>query len=183
MYYNNRKDVSKLISMYCLTGILAVAAYEDLSDYRIRNELIITGWCIGLMYRLYYEGVTGIINWMVCVVSSVVLLFIFYLLRMFGAGDVKLLSVISGFIGTKNMLKVFVAALFIGSILSVIRCIRYGYLMSRLRYFAEYISLMISCRKIIPYYVKSRDGESVIIPFSVAIGIGFYVVMSGYFII
>lgn len=166
----------KLLGVCCLTGILAVAAYSDYAEYRVSNSLIVSGWFAGFCIRIYESGISGIAYWCIGTVLVIGVLGIFYLLRMFGAGDVKLMSVIGGFTGLIFSLKVFAAAVLISGVMSVIRCIHFGFLLNRLHYFAEYVSEFIRNRKITPYYVKERDGEAVIIPFSVAIALGFIVV-------
>jgi len=96
---------------------------------------------------------------------------------MFGAGDIKLLSVISGFLGIGTAMQCFVMAVIVGSILSLIKCIHYGYLFDRLSYFRQYITEMVITRELKPYYVRDRDGDAVVIPFSAAIAVGYLIVV------
>lgn len=101
---------------------------------------------------------------------------------MIGAADIKVLSVVGAFCGAGYSIRVFIAAIFIGGILSVIRCIRFGYLRNRLRYFNEYFTRIMRTKTIEPYYDRERDGKDAAIPFSAAIGIGFFAVYGGLFI-
>lgn len=170
----------ELLSSCCLAGILTVAAYSDYTEYRVSNYLIVIGWCSGLAFRIYELGLGGVAVWICGTVSLLLLPVVLFLLRMFGAGDVKLISVIGGYTGVAFGLKVFAASIIIGGVFSFIRCVRYGYLINRLHYFAEYVSNSLRTRSLKPYYVKERDGEAVIIPFSIAIALGFIVVRLGF---
>lgn len=173
-----RKGSDIIIRECCLTGILVLAALEDVTGYRVRNELIIAGWMTGLLFSVYYCGLTGLVCWCLNVVVSIFLLFFLFRFKMIGAGDIKLLSVISGFMGIDCAIEVFELAVIIGGVFSIFKCIHYGYLIIRLSYFRQYISELLSKRKLKPYYDKKRDGDAVVIPFSVAIGAAFLVVYS-----
>lgn len=173
------KEVRGIIKECCLTAILVLAALEDVRGYRISNELIIAGWMAGGLFSVCANGLAGFICWCLNVIVSIFLLLFLFRFKMIGAGDIKLLSVISGFTGVSHAIEVFEVAVIIGGVFSIIKCIRYGYLVSRLSYFRQYVS-ELSCRKSPqPYYVKKRDGDMVVIPFSVAIGAGFMAVYSG----
>jgi len=153
--------------------ILAVAACEDIAGFKVSNRLIVTGWGIAFLFRLHDGGLYGIIYWILGVIAPVIILYALFLLGMLGAGDIKLISVIGGFCGVAFCVRVFILALFAGGVLCFIKCIHYGYLLNRLQYFAAYFRDILRRRTIKAYYIRERDGEAVVIPFSAAIGIGF----------
>ncbi len=128
---------------------------------------------MGFLLRLGDSGLYGIAYWFSGVMIPIAILYALFLLGMLGAGDIKLISVIGGFCGVSCCIKVFVFALFAGGILSFFKCIRHGYLLSRLQYFTAYFSDILRGRTIKAYYIRKRDGDAVVIPFSAAIGIGF----------
>ncbi len=110
------------------------------------------------------------------VLIPVCILFILFIFRMLGAGDIKLISVIGGFYGSVFALKVFVISIFVGSIFSVVRCVRYGYLFIRIVNFKNFLTELIRSKKVNAYYVRERDGDEVVIPFSAAIFAGYVIV-------
>lgn len=178
--HNTReKGSEKIISECCLVGVLVLAALEDFTRYQVSNRLIIAGWITGMIFSFCNNDLAGIISWCLNVTVSILLLFFLFRFKMLGAGDIKLLSVISGFMGISLAIEVFEVAVIIGGVFSVVKCIRYGYLINRLSYFRQYISELLSKRCIRAYYVKKRDGDTVVIPFSVAIGLAFFIVYSG----
>lgn len=156
-----------------------MAALADCTKYLVYNWIIIAGWSEGLLFSIYYKGASGIIFWLSGVVVSVVIFFLLFRFKMMGAGDIKLLSVISGFMGIESAINSFIVAIIVGSILSVIKCIRYGYIIDRLSYFRQYIRELIILKRLKPYYVRERDGDITVIPFSAAIAVGYLVVDSG----
>lgn len=95
---------------------------------------------------------------------------------MLGAGDVKLISVIGGFFGSVFALKVFVISIFIGGIWAAIKGVRYGYLFIRFSYFKNFLEELIRSKKVSAYYVRKRDGDEIVIPFSAAIFAGYVIV-------
>lgn len=185
MYNNNQFEGSEEITLggvigdCCIALILIVAAYNDYTEYRVSNRVILTGWIMALLFAVYYGGLAGVVSCFMNILISIVLFFFLFRFRLIGAGDIKLLSVISGFLGVSEAINVFVAAIFVGSIFSIIKCIHYGYLINRLSYFRQYVSGLFIAKKIRPYYLKERDGDSVVIPFSIAIGIGWFIVKIG----
>ena len=134
---------------------------------------------MAIALALIYQGMAGTVSCIINILSSIILFFFLFRFKMMGAGDIKLLSVISGFLGISNAIQVFCVAIFIGSIISFVKCIRYGYLIDRLSYFRQYISELFREKRVKPYYIRERDGDAVVIPFSVAISIGCLVVYSG----
>lgn len=176
----NRKGSECILIRCCLTGILGMAALGDCAGYLVYNGIIIAGWSEGLLFSVYYRGVSGIFFWLSSVVISIIIFFLMFRFKIMGAGDVKLLSVISGFMGIEFAVRSFVAAVIVGSILSIIKCIQYGYLADRLSYFRQYITDLILTKKSEPYYIRERDGDTVVIPFSVAIAIGYLAVDCGF---
>lgn len=153
--------------------ILAVAACEDIAGLKVSNRLIVAGWGIAFLFRLHDDGLYGILYWILGVIVPVFLLYALFLFRMLGAGDIKLISVIGGFCGVVFCIRVFIFALFAGGVLCFFKCIHYGYLLNRLRYFTAYFKDILLRRTIKAYYIRERDGTDIVIPFSAAIGIGF----------
>lgn len=70
---------------------------------KISNRLIAFGLICGLAYRITGEGAAGIIHFLVNVSIPVIFLFLLYRLHVVGAGDIKLFSVISGFLSLRQM--------------------------------------------------------------------------------
>lgn len=89
------------INHYILLFFLAEALRQDLNCRRISNRLILTGIGCGVSLRVFAEGIWQIGRLTADLLLPVGLLFILYLFRVLGAGDLKLFSMISIFIGRK----------------------------------------------------------------------------------
>lgn len=89
------------INHYIVLFFLAEALRQDLDCRRISNRLILAGIGCGAALRIFTEGSWQIGRLTADLLLPVGLLFILYLFRVLGAGDLKLFSMISIFIGRK----------------------------------------------------------------------------------
>lgn len=116
-------------------------------------------------------------------ILPILILFPLFLLKVLGAGDIKLFSVVGCYLGTSNLMQVMITSFFIGGVLSILYIIRTKSLYKRISHLKAYISkvikeysesmtadkMSIKNLKIIPYYQKEEDGTEGVIHFSVAI--------------
>ena len=102
-----------------LPVFLAQAVYTDMTQTRISNRLIIMGLIVGFCFRVITEGSIGIIIFVVNVFIPVIFLFLLFQMRALGAGDIKLFSMLGAFISTKQLIRLMVAAFFVGALLGI----------------------------------------------------------------
>lgn len=155
--------------------ILIIATIQDFRCSKISNILVILGYCVSFIYQVVYE--VHFLLWLHGILWPIVILFLLFYLKMLGAGDIKLLSVLGGFIGGKDSLQVFVWALFIGAVWSLLKMLCYGNLRTRFCYFFHYIYCLITNHSRIPYREKGTNQKSYTIQFSFAVllaYIGYY---------
>lgn len=86
-----------------------------------------------------------------------------------GGGDVKLLSVIGGFLGPEKGMECVIYAFLFGAVLSLIKFIRNSNIKDRICYFLKYIHTVIRTGIWTPYYKIAKDGYDSTIHFSIAI--------------
>lgn len=137
--------------------------------YQVKNGIVYLGWLLGLWYNVRHYGLEGMCVWFLGMVFPILCLWLLFTLKMMGAGDIKVLSMVGGFYGFHEARRILVFSFLIGAILSIIHVIRYKNLFIRLRYLVNYIAGLRSKKRISPYYVRKRDGEDSIIPFTLAI--------------
>lgn len=99
----------------------------------------------------------------------ILMLFVLYLIKTLGAGDIKVFSIIGGFFGIHFIFKVIILSFILGAVLAIIHIIRYKNLINRLQHLAYYISQTVRNKKISTYYSVEKDGTNGVIHFSVAI--------------
>lgn len=149
----------------------------DIKSFKISNRIILSGILTGLIINFHEVGWYGIIQCFCGVVTPVILLFLLFLFKVLGAGDIKLFSVIGSFLGITFVLQSIVLSFFIAAILSVIHLIKYRQAFDRLQHLVNYFQTMYQRYKtkpkgsmeIVPYYDLKKDGYKGVIHYSIAI--------------
>lgn len=90
----------------CMTAILMAACWFDIRSSRIPNQLILTGWIISLAFTVWQQGMSGVPYSIAGILATIAGGWLFYKCRAVGAGDVKLLSVLTGIHGLKRSVRV-----------------------------------------------------------------------------
>lgn len=147
------------MQMLLLVHLTGAAVYYDLRYKRIPNGFIVTGLLLGFFYQVSHFQWRGLINYGAGVVLPVLILGILFYFRMMGAGDIKLLSVIGGFLGPKSGLRCILYTFLFGSVLSVILLIKRRNLFSRFLYFKMYLFQYLNSKQWSPY-MQLRDSDS-----------------------
>lgn len=129
------------------------------------------------MVNILQFGFLGVKRWGYGIIIPIGILFIVFIIRAIGAGDIKLFSVVGGLIGGPLVIQVILYSFIIGAILSVVKLIKSKNISYRMHYLANYISQTLETKKVIPYYEEKRDGYDCVIPFTIAIMGGFIYVM------
>ena len=91
----------------------------DVREQRISNRLIVLGLFTGLLLRTWGDGSAGIICFLVNISIPVILLFLLFQLRALGAGDIKLFSVVGGFLETEQLFRVLILSFFAAALLGL----------------------------------------------------------------
>lgn len=106
---------------------LVLAVMLDIRTYRIPNALTMAGMAVGVIYQLYRAGPPGMFRAVMDLAGSILIMFPLYMIRCLGAGDIKLLSVISIFLGWKRGMIISIYSLFAGALLGIAkRCILFA---------------------------------------------------------
>ncbi len=141
--------------------------------------MIFAGVIAGIAYSGITQGTEGLVNSLIGAVIPIGMLILLHVLRMLGAGDIKLLAVIGGIIGY-SVLNVMLYSFIAGGILSVIHMLHHHSLVNRLHYFWNYFLSCIQTGTIIPYKSGFDEGNTEhTIHFSIAVLIGYLVWLVG----
>ncbi len=90
-----------MTSKCVLYVILIVAVYQDFRSSKISNRLILAGLGAAFIFRIIGGEEKRFIWFLPDIVIPVVVLYLFFIFGILGAGDIKLFSVISGFTNLK----------------------------------------------------------------------------------
>lgn len=145
----------------------------DIRSYRIPNGLIVVGLILGMIHSFYSNKWNGLFESVTGILLPVILLLILHQLRMLGAGDIKLFAVIGGWIG-HSVGNVMVYSFIAGGILAAIQMLYHHNLVSRMKWFWNYVQSCLQTRQIIPYESGFDKGNTKnTIHFSIAILAGY----------
>ena len=107
-------DIIVDIAVCILCTLLALfAMVYDLQTYKIPNVLCVIGALAGIVFNIIFYGFSSIKGSLIGIVCPIGILFIFFCLRIIGAGDIKLLSAIGAFMSfdvVKVIITTFVIA-------------------------------------------------------------------------
>lgn len=148
------------------TMILVVIIFFDLSSHRIPNILVAFIMLLGFICRGF--------GWVIPSFSAFLLFFPLFYLRMFGAGDVKLIAASMGFLGFHRGIPCIMIAFFVAAVISLVKLILNKSLFLRISYFLFYFRELFRIKKALPYYDPVRDGYENTLPFSLPLGIAYF---------
>lgn len=133
-----------VIAMVVVAGL---AVLDDLYRGRIGNGIIVTGLLWGALHQVLSKGIIGLTCFWGGVLLPVLLLAGVYYFRMIGAGDVKLLAVVGGFLGPWDVFVCMVSSIFMGGLISLAVMISHHSFSQRLSCFTEYMNDYFSNRR------------------------------------
>ena len=161
-------DVTLMTSNLVLYVILIIAVIQDFKSLKVSNRLILTGLGLSLIFRFMTGGLQNLVWALPNIAFPVIVLYLFYLVHAIGAGDIKLFSVIGGFISFKELTGCIVWAFFIGAVLSLVKMLFDKNLKERLILGKSYVVSLLS-GQIMAYPYKTKTS---LIHFSLPILLG-----------
>jgi prepilin peptidase CpaA len=154
-----------------LLPILFVAVIYDTRYYRIPNWLTLSGWMLAPVLHVLVAGGAGLLSATSGLAIALAMSLPFWLCAWMGAGDVKLIAMIGGFVGSPLVFPVLLAIAVSGAVLALLALLWRGHLFQTLSRFSTTLGLTLSTRNII--YVEPNAAErEVRLPYAVAISVG-----------
>lgn len=145
-----------------------IAAVTDWRTRKVRNVLVFPVCLAGVIWQFMGDGVSGVQNAVIGAAIPLVL-FPLFVLRMLGAGDIKLLMALGAWLGLKDcgVLLVF-SILFGGAMaLGIMLINRNG--KERLMKLWVYFKVCVISRKPLPYSDFTQLGKGEALPFAIAV--------------
>ena len=105
-----------------------------------------------------------------------ILFYLLFLMRVLGAGDIKLFSMIGGFWGLQLLCTTIAASFLVAAVMSLGKMLFHRNLILRLQVFRGYMLEVLASGRLLRYPQESQ-GERHIIHFSIAILIGYAIAM------
>lgn len=157
--------------------VLLPASICDLYCYKVPNAIIYLGLFLSFCRSSWLYGALGIGYFFLNCLIPFVVCFIFYLLHMFGAADIKLFSIISSYYNFKFCFRVMFVSLIIGAIFSIIKMFQKRIFIRRFRHFSRYMKDLAVGNLPGIYYDMKKDGDEGIIPFTICISLAAIICM------
>ena len=113
-----RREVIRMQEAMLLAFLLTCFCC-DLYSYKIPNTLIILGYITG-----FFAGNTCNFLYMEVFITRIIVViagcYFLYLINALGAGDIKMFSVVPAFVAELDMVKLIVASILVGGIISIL---------------------------------------------------------------
>ena len=119
--------------------LLLVAVGMDFWRMRISNRLILIGLAVSLVHRVYSDGFGGLVTWTILISLPVILLYLLFLVKALGAGDIKLFSLIGGFLHIRELLWCISFAFLYAAIFSLVKMIYHHTFFSSMKRVMQYL--------------------------------------------
>lgn len=115
---------------YLLNSILLCAIYTDLTEHKIRNELIYVGTCLKILHILFCQE--NILQALLKFMVIFLILFPLYLIKGLGAGDIKLFMMTGLYLNGNAIYHCIFYSLIIGAVVGICKRILITILKSNL---------------------------------------------------
>lgn len=143
---------------------------QDAGRGIVSNRLIFTGLMTGMAVQLSRYGGLGIIFFLRNISVPVIVLYLLFQMRVLGAGDIKLFSMIGSMVTLQELYRSMVFGFVAGGLFALIVFWRDPYRWKRLFCAAEYLMGLLRDRQFRPYVPPGE--KALTIPFAVPVCIG-----------
>jgi prepilin peptidase CpaA len=152
------------------TFLLLYACVSDLRTRRIPNKLVLVIAASGVIFSLAAVPALGSLGRSVGgLLVGFAIWFPFYLLRLLGAGDVKLFAAVGAWLGPALTLKAALLAAVAGGVLSIVFLVAGGALVSTLAGLAAWTATLRRNRWVHPIALSQVKTQ---LPYGVALSVG-----------
>ena len=141
-----------------LTTILIIAVVNDLRFQKIPNILTFPAMVLAIAYNSWFSGLEGFLFSIEGIGLGMAVFISFHLFGGMGAGDVKLMGAVGGFLGPKGVFIAFLFTALTGGIYSLVILAFHGYLRGTLKRYGTMFKSYILTQKIV--YVSASNKES-----------------------
>ncbi|KNY25075.1 A24 family peptidase [Pseudobacteroides cellulosolvens] len=145
------------VKIALLFMVIALAVYNDIRSFKIKNLITYPAVIFGIVINTYFYGIHGLKDTIIAVFIPIIVLFIFFTLRMLGAGDIKLYCAIGAIMGCKFVAVCLVYSFLVGGFISVTILLLRKNVLQRFKILFNYIKATIVLMKVDKYQDFTND--------------------------
>ena len=157
-----------MIKILILLTLLSVTLYTDIKDNKIRNIHLLPPLLLGLVISVLSNGLDGLKSSVLGTIIPFVALFLFFALKMLGAGDIKLFCTIGAIMGVNFVINNIIYSFFAAGVVVIGKLIFTGNLFKILKGIYYFFKAIFIGRSLIEF--PKIEGNR--FPFAIAIFIG-----------
>jgi len=161
-----------LIKIIEVIVLIILALASDIKTYKIKNSIVYPFMLIGIVTNLVLGGIEGLIFSLTGLFITILLMIILFVLRMQGAGDIKLFGAIGSIMGLKFALYTIAYSYLFGGVMALIVMLINKNGKKRLMYLINYIRSCFLSLSLLPYTDFKDKSDGAKFHFSYAIFCG-----------
>ena len=142
-----------------LFSLLTVAAVQDVESGKISNRLIVTGLMIGIAAQITEYQVWGVYYFLRNISVPVILLYLLFQMRVLGAGDIKLFSMIGSIVTTGELFRCMAYSFLTAGAASVLFLAADSKRRQKMRCAIGYLFDLLRTGEIKPYPLSHEPGR------------------------
>lgn len=144
-----------------LVLLLFLTVNSDMRYFRIKNLHIICGLSAGFVLNLLSDGLQGLVSSFLAAMIPIFILLLLFVMRMMGAGDIKLYSAIGSIMGPEFIIYTLGFSFLFGGVLAITIMLFRGSIRARLHHLALYLKILFLTRNFTPYtgFYDKSDGS------------------------
>ncbi|MCG8499715.1 MAG: A24 family peptidase [Firmicutes bacterium] len=152
--------------------LVLLALISDIRTYKIKNIIVFPFMIIGMVTNTLINGFEGFMFSLAGCIIPVILLILLYILRMLGAGDIKLFSAIGAIMGSGFVLYTIAYSFLCGGVMALCLMIIHKHGKQRLYYLYRYLKTCLITLSVHPYtdFEDKTDGAKFHFAYAVACG-------------
>ncbi len=159
------------LPIYLLIIVLLIAVTFDVRSHRIPNWLTFSAFIIAIIYNVWTKGFDGLLFSITGLLVGIAVLIVPYLIGGMGAGDVKLMGAIGGFLGPKNVFLAFLCSAIIGGLYALILLGLKGHTMETFQRYGTTLKTFLLTQKLIYVSpVPHKNGPKLYYGVAIALG-------------
>ena len=140
-----------MIPAFLISVTSVTAMVTDLAAGKISNRLIFISAAAGLLWQLTRGGPKAAAAGFAGMLTAFAALFILFVFRMLGAGDIKLFCALGTVLGPSGILRCIAISFLFGAIIAIPLMICRGISTERFLYFITYIRRLADTKVLQPY--------------------------------